>query len=299
MVWFVLWLFSQGIASEGVGVCVCVCSLGTWLAFGCHDALIADVHTDRWDLMVGVSTGEGRKRRSEGLNRRMRRKKNSWLEEMRGRGGREGKRSMERWREKWGREILSCGWRRSCRQQHGQAVNHTEAATFRESKTERQVETRAHPSRPQIHGSGELLENEELCSPDQITLQNKRLRAFGSCTKKNEGKGNMHDLINYAITWYLLWLWYMGNILRKAGWVISSMLHCLTAKKCFNIKGRLPVLTYRIFPHFVFKCSSLQSTILLLSHLCFMLISIVGFCCSENSKAVKGKKNNNTSSGLY
>lgn len=36
---------------------VCVCSLGTWLAFGCHDALIADVHTDRWDLMVGVSTG--------------------------------------------------------------------------------------------------------------------------------------------------------------------------------------------------------------------------------------------------
>lgn len=57
--------------------CVCVRSLGTWLAFGCHDALIADVHTDRWDLMVGVSTGEGRNRRSEGLNRRMRRKTNS------------------------------------------------------------------------------------------------------------------------------------------------------------------------------------------------------------------------------
>ena len=58
-------------------------------------------------------------------------------------------------------------------QQHGQAVNHTEAATFRESKTERQVERRAHPSRPHIHGSGELLENEELRGPDQITLQNK------------------------------------------------------------------------------------------------------------------------------
>ena len=40
-----------------VCVCVCMCSLGTWLAFGCHDALIADVHTDRWDLMVGVATG--------------------------------------------------------------------------------------------------------------------------------------------------------------------------------------------------------------------------------------------------
>lgn len=38
-----------------------MCSSGTWLAFGCHDALIADVHTDRWDLMVGVSTGGGAK----------------------------------------------------------------------------------------------------------------------------------------------------------------------------------------------------------------------------------------------
>lgn len=42
-----------------------MCSSGTWLAFGCHDALIADVHTDRWDLMVGVSTGGGGKVREE------------------------------------------------------------------------------------------------------------------------------------------------------------------------------------------------------------------------------------------
>lgn len=59
-----------------------VCSLGTWLAFGCHDALIADVHTDRWDLMVGVATGgeggERRKRRSgEGEGKMRRKKKNS------------------------------------------------------------------------------------------------------------------------------------------------------------------------------------------------------------------------------
>ena len=45
-------------------MCVCVCSLGTWLAFGCHDALIADVHTDRWDLMVGGATG-GRDERGD------------------------------------------------------------------------------------------------------------------------------------------------------------------------------------------------------------------------------------------
>lgn len=291
MVWFVLWLFSQGIASECV--CVCVCSLGTWLAFGCHEALIADVHTDRWDLMVGVSTGEGRKRRSEGLNRRMWRKKNSWLEEMRGwGGGGKGKWSMERWREKWGREILSCGGRRSCRQQQGRAVNHTEAASFRESKTERQVEARAHPSHPHIHGSGELLQNEELCSPDQITLQNKWLHTFDSCTeekKKNEGKGNTHDLINYAIMWNLLWLWYMSNIQRKAGWVISSMRHCLTAKKCFNIKGRLGASYHLQDPHFFFKCSSVKSTILLLSHVCFMPISVVGLCWSENSNTTMEK----------
>lgn len=43
---------------------MCVCSLGTWLAFGCHNALIADVHTDRWDLMVGVATG-GREEEEE------------------------------------------------------------------------------------------------------------------------------------------------------------------------------------------------------------------------------------------
>lgn len=35
---------------------------------------------------------------------------------------------------------MSCGGRRSCQEQHGRAVNHTEAATFRGSKTERQVE---------------------------------------------------------------------------------------------------------------------------------------------------------------
>lgn len=36
-------------------MCVSVCGSGTRLAFGCHGALIADVHTDRWELMVGVS----------------------------------------------------------------------------------------------------------------------------------------------------------------------------------------------------------------------------------------------------
>lgn len=51
-----------------------MCSLGTWLAFGCHDALIADVHTDRWDLMVGVATGgrEGGEERDEKGGERMR-----------------------------------------------------------------------------------------------------------------------------------------------------------------------------------------------------------------------------------
>ncbi len=62
-----------------------VCSLGTWLAFGCHSALIADVHTDRWDLMVGVATG-GREERGErgevgsergGEGKMRRKKKNS------------------------------------------------------------------------------------------------------------------------------------------------------------------------------------------------------------------------------
>lgn len=45
---------------------VCACSLGIRLAFGCHAALIADVHTDRWDLMVGVTTGGREERTGEG-----------------------------------------------------------------------------------------------------------------------------------------------------------------------------------------------------------------------------------------
>lgn len=48
-----------------------MCSLGTWLAFGCQDALIADVHTDRWDLTVGVSAGVGREER-KGCGKRRR-----------------------------------------------------------------------------------------------------------------------------------------------------------------------------------------------------------------------------------
>lgn len=118
----------------------------------------------------------------------------------------------DRWREKCGGEILSCGRRRSCQQLHGQAVNHSEAATFAERKAERQVEEGQRLRRihlAQIRCSRELLENEELHGPDQITLQNKRLHAFGSCTKEQkmrEGKGNIHDLINYIIMCYLLWL---------------------------------------------------------------------------------------------
>lgn len=82
-----------------------MCSLGTWLAFGCHDALIADVHTDRWDLMVGVSTG-GRERGERGevrdLKGRMRRKETGGDEEgeVGWMGRRKGKWSMDGWREK-------------------------------------------------------------------------------------------------------------------------------------------------------------------------------------------------------
>lgn len=46
-----------------------MCGLGTWLAFGCHGALIADVHTDRWDLMVGVATGGRKEGREQGEER--------------------------------------------------------------------------------------------------------------------------------------------------------------------------------------------------------------------------------------
>lgn len=66
---------------------------------------------------------------------------------------------------------MSCGGRGSCQQLQGQAVNHTEGATFRERKAERGgTETQPHSSRSQIRCSRELLENEELHGPDQITL---------------------------------------------------------------------------------------------------------------------------------
>lgn len=50
------------------------------------------------------------------------------------------------------------------------------------------TETQPHSSHTQIHCSRELLENEELHGPDQITLQNKRLHAFDSCTKEQKNE---------------------------------------------------------------------------------------------------------------
>lgn len=73
-------------------------------------------------------------------------------------------------------EIVSHGGTRSRRQLHRRAVNHAEGASFRERKAERRGEGRGrrpHPSRSQSRSSRELLENEELHGPDQITLQDK------------------------------------------------------------------------------------------------------------------------------
>lgn len=44
---------------------------------------------------------------------------------------------IDTWRDKWEGEIMSHGWRRSSQQLYGQAVNHTEGATFRERKAKR------------------------------------------------------------------------------------------------------------------------------------------------------------------
>lgn len=67
---------------------MCVCSLGTWLAFGCHNALIADVHTDRWDLMVGAATG-GREEEEEEETGKEKERRNEGLRKERGQVGKD------------------------------------------------------------------------------------------------------------------------------------------------------------------------------------------------------------------
>lgn len=175
----------------------------------------------------------------ERMARRRKGESNSWLEERMGRRkeklGRNG--WLDKWGDKWGGEILSCGGRRSCQQLHSQAVNHTEGDTFREKKAERQRERRDRDWAAFISCSNPLLQGAvgkwRITWPwsDYITEQ------VIACIwlsykrrKKKCRKGNIHDLINYAIMWYLFWLWYMGDILREGRWVISSMFHCLPSK---------------------------------------------------------------------
>lgn len=189
--------------------------------------------------MVGVSTGEGGERRSEGLNTRMRRKKNSWLEEMRGWGGATGSGAwIDGERNEEGRYCLVVG---------GAAAGSNTARRLTTAKQPRSgKEKRRDRWRPgHIHlalrsvAPGGCWEMKNCAALIRLRYRTSDYTCLTLVPKKwKKKKGNAHDLINYAIMWYLLWLWYMGNILTKAGWVISSMFHCLTAKKCFNIKGQ-------------------------------------------------------------